>query len=113
QTVLQAGTDQPLSVKADLLVQMLQALMYLHRHGILHRDLKPENALVSGGQVRVLDCGLAAARDDVENPDDMVVGTLTYMAPELFSGVLPGEASDLYAVGLIAYELLAGFYPFE
>jgi tetratricopeptide (TPR) repeat protein/tRNA A-37 threonylcarbamoyl transferase component Bud32 len=99
--------------RLHLLVKLLQAISYLHRRGIIHRDLKPENALVGAdGQLRVLDFGLAE-----ENPrgavDGKVVGTLICVAPEVLQGAAPTTASDLYAVGLMAYEMFIGTYPFE
>lgn len=111
QTVLEAGRNQPLARQIDLLIQTLQALAYLHRRGILHRDLKPENVLVSQGRVRVLDFGLSIARDQARCTD--ASGTLLYMAPEVMEGAAASEAADLYAVGVLAYELLVGRHPFQ
>ncbi len=102
-TILEAGRDRPLSVRIDLFTQSLQALDYLHRWGILHRDLKPENMLVADGRVRLLDFGLALRRDQAL--PDQVMGTLTYIAPEILQGMPATESSDLYAAGVIAYEL--------
>jgi hypothetical protein len=96
-----------------LLIQLLQALAYLHRRGILHRDLKPDNVLVVEGQVKVLDFGLAVGREHLDETDGNVVGTLAYMAPEVLEGEPASEASDLYAVGVMAYELFAGRHPFD
>ncbi|GAB4515070.1 MAG: hypothetical protein OHK0046_18030 [Anaerolineae bacterium] len=93
--------------------QVLLALDYLHRNGIIHRDLKPDNVLVTAqGQVKVLDFGLALRKSD-QTDANATVGTLAYMSPELFTGEAASVQSDLYAVGLIAYELLAGHYPFS
>lgn len=108
-----ASIQQPIEIKLDYLVQTLQAVAYLHRRGVLHRDLKPDNVLVVDGQVKVLDFGLAIARDQVKAEADEVVGTLTYIAPEMLSGAPASKASDLYAVGVIAYELLTGKYPYR
>ncbi len=109
QNILDAGRGQPLHGQVSLLIQMLQALMYLHRRGILHRDLKPGNVLVVNGQLKLLDFGLSAHSGDTS----AISGTLAYMAPEIFQGQPASEASDLYAVGMIAYELFAGRHPFE
>ncbi|NDJ62020.1 MAG: AAA family ATPase [Chloroflexi bacterium] len=113
QTIVQAGRGQPLAVQFDLLVQMLQAVAYLHRRGIVHRDLKPDNLRVLDGRVKVLDFGIAVTREHVNGERNQLSGTLAYLAPEILLGDPASEASDLYAVGLIAYELLAGSHPFS
>jgi tetratricopeptide (TPR) repeat protein/tRNA A-37 threonylcarbamoyl transferase component Bud32 len=114
QNLLQAGQEQPHSVQIDLLVQLCQALIYLHRRGIIHRDLKPANVLVVKGQVKVLDFGLSLiGRAEKEPSDSTTAGTLAYMAPELFQDESPSFSSDLYALGILAYELFGGNHPFE
>jgi eukaryotic-like serine/threonine-protein kinase len=92
-----------------LLLQLLQALAYLHRRGLLHRDLKPANVMVVGETVKVVDFGLAVAEGYVGE----TVGTLGYTAPELLRGEAGCVESDLYAVGVMAYEMLTGEYPFD
>ncbi|MCP4406536.1 MAG: tetratricopeptide repeat protein [Gammaproteobacteria bacterium] len=108
QTILEAGTGKSVADKVALLVQMLQALAYLHRRGILHRDLKPANVLVTDGRVRVLDFGLAVPREMAEGR----TGTPAYMAPETIRYGQATEATDLHTVGVLAYELFAGERPF-
>lgn len=97
------------SEKIELLLQILQALRYLHRRGILHRDLKPSNVLVAEGRAYLLDFGLAL--DYAKNQGD-AAGTLAYLAPEILQGQHPSILSDLYAFGVLAYEILAGLHPF-
>src|SRR5690606_24990023 len=93
--------------RIQLLLHLLTTLIYVHRCGIIHRDLKPGNVLVdSQGNVKVLDFGLALTPGTAPLPS----GTLAYMAPELLQGGTATVASDLYAVGLMAYELLAGWH---
>jgi len=105
-----AAKQRALQGKIDLLIQLLHALVYLHRRDIIHRDLKPANVLVeSNEQVRVVDFGLAGDH----SPSEEMVGTLAYMAPEVIGGANAGAASDLYAVGVIAYEMLANRHPFS
>src|SRR5215475_531275 len=112
-TILEAGTGQPVAVQAELLVQTLRALLYLHRVGIIHRDLKPENVLVVRGQVKVLDFGLSVRRGEDSPEDREIAGTPGYIAPEVLGGEAPSEQSDLYALGVIAYELFVGRLPFQ
>ncbi len=113
ENFLQAGRNRDFQGQITLVIQALQALNYLHRRGIIHRDLKPANMLVTQGHTKLLDFGLAVA-DDYQNPsDDKVVGTLAYMAPEVLQTGSISEASDLYAIGVMTYEFLAGKYPFQ
>ncbi|MBL8130974.1 MAG: tetratricopeptide repeat protein [Anaerolineae bacterium] len=108
-TILEAGRGYSLAQRIQAFTQMLQALAYLHRRGILHRDLKPANVLIdSRDVVRLLDFGLAA-----QGSAQGISGTLPYMPPEV---ILHGSASlqsDLFSLGLIAYELFAGRFPFS
>lgn len=113
QTLVAAGKTLQLKDQITLLVQTLQALAYLHRRGVVHRDLKPENVQVIDGTVRVLDFGLAVSREFTSQGDDTLSGTLPYMAPELFGGALVSDKSDLYAIGVMAYELFAGRHPID
>ena len=110
QTLLDAAEDIPLTHQVKLLVQLLNALAYIHRRGIVHRDLKPNNILVRNQQVHMLDFGLAIQRGAVQ---ERTAGTLAYMAPEVLMGKAPDESADLYAVGLMAYEMFSGHYPFD
>jgi tetratricopeptide (TPR) repeat protein len=112
-TFLEAGRGQPLEIQTQLLIQVLQALSYLHRHGLLHRDLKPSNVMVVGRDVKVLDFGLSVVGASTTSVVDTVAGTIAYLAPELFQDKPASRESDLYAVGLMAFELLAGRYPYD
>jgi serine/threonine protein kinase len=105
KTIIQAAENSPLEEKVGLLIQLLQAISYLHRRNIIHRDLKPDNVLVKDNQVKVLDFGLAVARELIS---EEFGGTVSYAAPETLSGQPPSRASDLYSVGCIAYEILRG-----
>jgi len=114
QTLYEAGVGEPFSTQAQLLVQVFQALDYLHRRDIIHRDIKPNNVLVVNGQVKVLDFGLAASQENIaQRQTSHAAGTLAYMAPELLRGKPPSPASDLYAVGIIGYMMASTQHPFN
>ncbi|NDJ35324.1 MAG: protein kinase, partial [Chloroflexi bacterium] len=115
RTIVDAAQGKPLGAQVDLILQMLEALAYLHRRSILHRDLKPDNVLVGpDGRVRLLDFGLARVlTHSTRLTDEGMVGTFGYMAPELFNDADNTAASDLYAVGIIAAEMITGEHVFD
>lgn len=95
------------------LVQLVDALVALHRAGKLHRDLKPSNVLVTGqGRLALLDFGLVAGMAEGD-PEKLAVGTPVYMSPEQAADQPLGEASDWYSVGCMLYEAVTGRRPFE
>ncbi len=98
-----------------ILLQVLSALEHAHRQGIVHRDVKPENMLVTtDGMVKVADFGLARAYADMRSTQSgMVTGTVQYLAPEQIQGRPAEPRTDIYAFGVVAYELLTGRTPFE
>jgi Nif-specific regulatory protein len=94
----------------ELVVQSLRALDYIHARGLLHNDIKPQNILVrSPFQVKLLDFGLAQRRADPGDPG--LSGTIQYVAPERLKTGRSEVRSDLYALGVVLYELLAGVPP--
>lgn len=105
-----------LVARVQLLLQIVSALGYLHRRGILHLDLKPGNVLVTHGlqapQAKVLDFGLSTVRSRLKERAMAVGGTLGYIPPEILLGDAPTESSDLYSFGVLAYEVLVGETPF-
>ena len=103
-----------------LLEPVAEALDYAHGQGVVHGDVKPGNILVKpGGRVALMDFGLArpvsvtGAGATVSNMLGNLGGTLPYQSPEQFQDEAPGPASDRYALGVTAYELLTRRYPFE
>ena len=99
---------------ADVLAQTLAALDHAHRQGIVHRDVKPENVMITReGIVKVADFGLARAYADAQITEaGTVTGTVQYLAPEQLEGEPADPRTDLYALGIVAYELLTGRLPF-
>jgi eukaryotic-like serine/threonine-protein kinase len=96
--------------------QVLEALAHAHRRGIVHRDIKPSNVLLAEGKrvsVRVLDFGLAKMREaETLTAQGDVPGTLAYIAPERLAGGGTTGAADVWAVGVMLWEALAGRHPF-
>jgi serine/threonine-protein kinase len=116
------------SVRAlRILLAVCAAIEAAHREGVLHRDLKPENILLPGGTIdaKVLDFGVAKVIEgegaDKTVPGEaptlittagMLIGTPAYMAPEQFQGAPPDTRTDVFSLGVIAYEMLSGELPF-
>ncbi|MEO8395577.1 MAG: serine/threonine-protein kinase, partial [Chloroflexota bacterium] len=108
-TITDAARSFTVPESIQAFAQMLQALAYLHRRDILHRDLKPGNVLIDErNAVKLLDFGLAS-QDSVRS----TTGTLAYMPPEMIQQGQATPQSDLYSLGMVAYELFAGQYPFS
>ena len=99
----------------DTVAQVAAGLQAAHTAGLIHRDIKPANILfTSKGGVRITDFGIAHAVGSTPvTSTGMVMGTPGYIAPERVSGAQAGPASDLYALGIVAYECLAGSQPFR
>jgi Protein kinase domain len=104
---------------AGVLEGLLAGLGHAHENGIVHRDLKPENLMVTGdGRVKIADFGIAKVVDQARAGTALTVkgttiGTPTYMAPEQAMGHEIGPWTDMYAVGVLAFELFAGRTPFD
>jgi tRNA A-37 threonylcarbamoyl transferase component Bud32 len=98
----------------DMAIQVCAAVGYAHRAGLVHCDLKPQNVLVAGnGRVKVTDFGIARALSSApQDGVEVVWGTPQYSSPEQAAGKPPTSASDVYAIGIMLYEMLAGELPF-
>jgi serine/threonine protein kinase len=104
----------PLVHKLGYLVQACRALDYAHRRGVIHRDVKPANIMVtSEGVVKVVDFGIARIVDTAKTQTGVLLGTLSYMSPEQVRGQHADERCDVWALGVVMYELLAYRRPFE
>ena len=105
--------------RLELFCQVCEAVQHAHEHAVIHRDLKPSNILVkAGGAVRLLDFGIAKQLDALDTPADQTrtglrLMTPAYAAPEQVLGGRVGVYTDVYALGVILYELLSGRPPFD
>jgi serine/threonine-protein kinase len=104
----------PPALAADVVVQILRAARYAHKHGIVHRDLKPHNVILDEeGRVKVTDFGIARAGASEMTETGAIMGTAHYLSPEQAQGQPVDGRSDLYSIGVILYELLTGRVPFD
>ena len=104
----------PMSVKLGFIVRVCDALSYAHRHNVIHRDIKPGNIMVTKeGVVKVVDFGIARLTDLSLTQPHMMIGSRAYMSPQLYKGERADARSDIWAVGVTLYELLAYQRPFQ
>jgi len=104
----------PVPVAISYARQVLAALRYAHRNGIIHRDIKPHNVIVDReGRIKVADFGIARAGTTSQMTEaGSIIGTAQYLSPEQARGAPVDESSDLYSTGIVLYELLTGKVPF-
>jgi eukaryotic-like serine/threonine-protein kinase len=113
QLILARG-PAPIKIAIEYTRQILGALQFAHRNGIVHRDIKPHNVLVDAdGRAKVTDFGIARAGAASQMTEaGSIVGTAHYLSPEQAQGGAVDQRSDLYSVGIVLYELLTGSVPF-
>ena len=109
-----ARGPSPIGIAIDYSRQILSALRFAHRSGIVHRDIKPHNVIVDGdGRVKVTDFGIARAGTSQMTEAGSIIGTAQYLSPEQARGAPVDQTSDLYSTGIVLYELLTGAVPFN
>jgi beta-lactam-binding protein with PASTA domain len=103
----------PIPIAIDYARQILGALSFAHRNGIIHRDIKPHNIIVgSDGRLKVTDFGIARSGASQMTEAGSIVGTAQYLSPEQARGAPVDPRSDLYSLGIVLYEMLTGKVPF-
>ena len=116
KTLIEKGDELPVSQVISIILQCARGLAYAHAQGIVHRDIKPSNIMINAqGLIKITDFGIAAAVDDSATltSTGQLVGTPRYMSPEQARNEPVDRRSDIYALGMVAYELLTGSTPFE
>ncbi|MEO8450199.1 MAG: serine/threonine-protein kinase [Gemmatimonadota bacterium] len=105
----------PIDEAIQITLEVADAIGFAHKQGVVHRDIKPENILLANGHAVVADFGIARAEGGPQmlTPTGVVVGTPMYMAPEQMLGDAVGPPADIYSLGCVLYEMLAGEPPFS
>jgi serine/threonine-protein kinase len=113
EAVMRSGEALPLATKLEIAAQLCDGLAYAHEQGIVHRDIKPGNVRVlDDGNVKILDFGIAKFAQSSMTQSGAIMGTASYMAPEQILGNPVDGRADLFSVGVLLHEMLAGQKPF-
>ena len=108
------ASNGPMDVETilQILLQVARPMDYVHSHNVVHKDLKPENIVITeSGSVKIIDFGTATLHNKIHE-NDVIVGTPEFMSPEQLRGDIVGPQGDIYAIGVIAYMMFTGCFPF-
>lgn len=112
--VMRAAGRMTVDQTWNIALPIIRGVAAAHRVGLIHRDIKPENVLVSrDGDIKVADFGLARAASNHTGTGMALMGTVSYMSPELVTGEQADERSDVYALGIVLFEMLTGQRPYS
>ena len=114
ETVIERRPVLTLTQKVSYIIPVCRALDFAHKRGVVHRDIKPGNVMITkDGGVKVVDFGIARLMDSSHTQTNTIIGTLGYMSPQQIRGERADERSDIWATGVMLYELLAYQRPFD
>jgi len=111
---MRAPEGMTLARKLEIALAMAEGLAHAHGAGVIHRDIKPANVFITDdGQVKILDFGLARLVTSELTRSNVMVGTVSYMAPEQLRGEKTDHRSDIFSIGVVLYEMFGGRKPFQ
>ncbi|MFL6694977.1 MAG: serine/threonine-protein kinase, partial [Ramlibacter sp.] len=111
---LDRGDRHDVQQALRLITDLLAALDFAHRQGVVHRDVKPANLLIEpGGRLKLTDFGVARIAGEATRTQGSMIGTLKYMAPEQVQGQKIDSRADLFSAAVVAYQLVTGVRPFD
>ncbi len=114
ESIIERRPVLTLAQKVSYIIPVCRALDYAHKRGVVHRDIKPGNVMITkDGGVKVVDFGIARLMDSSHTQTNTIIGTLGYMSPQQIRGERADERSDIWATGVMLYELLAYQRPFD
>ena len=115
EEIIQKKGQLPLASVNHITSGVLKGLKHAHDNGIIHRDIKPSNIMLNkAGEVKVMDFGIAISEGNTRHTRaGNIIGTIEYLAPELIKGEDPAATSDIYATGVVMYEMISGQVPFS
>jgi len=113
-SIMDSNEEIPVSKAIDIIFKCCKALEYAHSKNVVHRDIKPANILITDdGNVKIVDFGIAKVRNDIDTFSSGLFGSPLYMSPEQIEEHEVGPSTDLYALGVVLYEMLTGGKIFE